>query len=83
MTNQVELIDSDVIDDDPAAAISEISQTDKGGLKVKFHDKRAALVDLGRHLGLFTDKVDVTSNGKPLGLSAFYGQPEKGDDEEG
>jgi len=82
VTNQVELVDSDVIDDDTAAAISEISQTDKGGLKVKFYDKRAALVDLGRHLGLFTDRVDVTSNGKPLGLAAFYSQPEPDDEGE-
>lgn len=59
VTNQVELVDSDRIDDDTAAAIAEISQTDKGGLKVKFHDKQAALVSLARHLGMFTDKVDL------------------------
>jgi len=59
ITNQVELVDSDRIDDDTAAAIAEISQTDKGGLKVKFHDKQAALVSLARHLGMFTDKVDL------------------------
>lgn len=59
VANQVELVSSDEIDDDTAAAIAEISMTDKGALKVKFHDKRAALVDLGRHLKLFTDKVDV------------------------
>ena len=58
VANQVELISSEDIDDDTAAAISEISMTDKGGLKVKFHDKRAALVDLGRHLKLFTDRVE-------------------------
>lgn len=57
VANQVELISSADIDDETAAAISEISMTDKGGLRVKFHDKRAALVDLGRHLALFTDKV--------------------------
>jgi phage terminase small subunit len=56
ITNQVELISSDEIDDDTAAAIAEISMTDKGGLKVKFHDKRGALVDLGRHLGMFKDR---------------------------
>lgn len=58
--NYVELIDSDMIDDATAGAISEISMTDKGALKVKFHDKRAALVDLGKHLGMFTEKLDVT-----------------------
>lgn len=55
VANQVELISSDEIDDETAAAISEISMTDKGGLKVKFHDKRAALVDIGKHLGMFKE----------------------------
>lgn len=54
-TNTVELKNSDEIDDDTAAAISEISQTDKGALRIKFHDKKGALTDLGRHFGLFTD----------------------------
>ena len=35
--------------------------------KVKFHDKRAALVDLGKYLGMFTEKVEVTGkDGKDL-----------------
>jgi len=58
VTNQVQLVSSDEIDDDTAAAISEISQNTNGGIKLKLHDKKAALVDLGRHLGLFTDKVE-------------------------
>lgn len=58
ITNQVELIDSTDIDDDTAAAIAEVSMTDKGSLKVKFHDKKGALTELGRHLGIFTDKVE-------------------------
>ncbi|CDP52345.1 Phage terminase small subunit [Devosia sp. DBB001] len=62
VSNQVQIIDSDVIDDDTAAAISEISQTDKGGLKIKMHDKKGALVDIGRHLGMFVDRVEVTHN---------------------
>lgn len=74
ITNQVELVDSDQIDDDTAAAIAEISQTDKGGLKVKLHDKRAALVDIGRHLGLFKeDAARVNINIAP-GLGHFYGE---------
>lgn len=81
VTNQVELIDSADIDDDTAAAISEIAQTDRGGLKVKLHDKRAALVDLGRHLGLFKDGASVVVNVAP-GLGHFYGQPnDEGEDQ--
>lgn len=67
VTNTVEVIGSDEIDDDTAAAISEISQNEKGGLKIKLHDKRAALVDLGKYLGMFRDKVELTgANGGPV-----------------
>ncbi|MDQ0475048.1 terminase small subunit [Labrys wisconsinensis] len=55
------LVDSDALDADTAAAIAEVSQTTTG-LKVKMHDKRAALVDIARHLGLFTDRTEL---GKP------------------
>lgn len=60
VTNEVQLIDSDKIDDETAAAVAEISQTAQGGLKIKLHDKKGALVDIGRHLGMFTDKVEHT-----------------------
>jgi hypothetical protein len=30
-----------------------------GALRVKLHDKHAALVSIGRHLGMFDDKVKV------------------------
>ncbi|WP_269715780.1 terminase small subunit [Caulobacter sp. NIBR2454] len=53
----VEMRDSSELDDDTAAAISEVSQT-KEGVRLKLHDKRAALVDIGKHLGMFTDKVE-------------------------
>lgn len=58
VANQVELISSVEIDDDTAASIAEISQSSTGALKVKLYDKRAALVDIGRHLGMFTDKIE-------------------------
>jgi len=60
VTNNVQLIASEDIDDETAAAISEISQNATGGLKIKLHDKRAALVDIGKHLGMFTDKVQLS-----------------------
>lgn len=55
VANQVELISSDDIDDSTAAAISEVSMTDKGGLKVKFHDKLSALEKIGKHIGMFKE----------------------------
>jgi phage terminase small subunit len=57
IANGVALVGSEDIDDETAAAIAEISQT-KEGLKVKFHDKKGALVDIGRHLGMFKDDKD-------------------------
>lgn len=63
VTNNVQLVSSDDIDDETAAAIAEISQNAQGGLKIKLHDKRAALVDMGRHLGMFKDKVELTGKG--------------------
>jgi phage terminase small subunit len=54
-TNLVSLIDSDELDDDTAAAIAEVSQNASGGVKIKMYDKRATLVDLGKHLGMFKD----------------------------
>jgi phage terminase small subunit len=62
----LQLVASEKVDDSTAAAIAEISQG-KEGLKVKFHDKKGALVDIGRHLGMFRDKVEVTGkDGKDL-----------------
>lgn len=58
----IQLVNSDDIDDDTAAAIAEISQSANGGLKVKLHDKRAALVDIGKHLGMFTERVQLTGD---------------------
>ncbi|MFA5633400.1 MAG: terminase small subunit [Porticoccaceae bacterium] len=49
---------ADEIDDDTAAAIAEVSQG-KDGLKVKLYDKRATLVDIGKHIGMFIDRKEV------------------------
>jgi phage terminase small subunit len=58
LANGVVLVDSDQLDEATAASISEIAQTNQG-VKIKMHDKRQALVDIGRHLGMFTDKLKV------------------------
>lgn len=57
MTYPVELINSAEIDDDTAAAISEVSLTAQG-VKVKMIDKKGALDSIGRHLGMFIDKTE-------------------------
>lgn len=67
----VRLINVEDIDDDTAAAISEVSHG-KDGLKVKLHDKKGALVDIGRHLGMFKDRVEHTGkNGGPIEVASL------------
>lgn len=62
----VELIPSEKIDDDTAAAVSEVSLT-QTGIKIKMHDKKSALVDLGKHLGMFKERIEHTGkDGAPL-----------------
>jgi phage terminase small subunit len=72
----VTLHDSDKLTVDAARCVSEVSQTvtaEGGTVKFKLHDKVAALENLGRHLGMFTDKVEVTGkDGKELAAPIIY-----------
>src|SRR5258708_24132876 len=47
------------ISDKAAAAVAEVWQTANGALRVKLHDKHAALVSIGKHLGMFVDRVQI------------------------
>lgn len=60
VTNNVTLIDSEKLDDDTAAAIAQISQNATGGVTLKMHDKKGALVDIGKHLGMFVERTEST-----------------------
>lgn len=40
--------------------ISSIKQDSKGAIEIKFHDKKSALELLGKHGGLWTDKVELS-----------------------
>lgn len=56
----VKLIDSSRLDDDAAAMVCEVSETvtkDGGSIRVKLNDKGGALEKLGKHLGMFTERV--------------------------
>lgn len=55
----IELIDSGNVD---GKAVQEVSLSAKGTFSFKLHDKMAALDKLGKHLGMFTDKVEVKGN---------------------
>jgi phage terminase small subunit len=56
---RVTIVDGDKISDEAAAAVAEVSQTVNGALRVKMHDKHAALVSIGKHLGMFVDRVQI------------------------
>lgn len=53
----VELVPSEEMDDDTAGAVAEVSLT-QNGIKIKMHDKKGALVDIGKHLGMFIERTE-------------------------
>lgn len=74
--NEVELIGSADIDHEAAAAIAEISQGKDGALKVKMHNKVAALQEMGRHLGIANKHEHSGPNGEQLSPTIiFTGRP--------
>jgi phage terminase small subunit len=58
---KVQLVDTAELGPDVTAAIAEVRET-RDGVAVKFHDKRAALENLGKHLGLFKENIDLNVN---------------------
>ncbi|MDF2650091.1 MAG: putative phage terminase, small subunit [Paenibacillus sp.] len=56
---QVELADTDSLPNDKKAAISNIKET-KFGIAVESYDKVKALELLGRHLGMFKEKLELS-----------------------
>jgi phage terminase small subunit len=72
----VEMVPSEDIDDETAAAITEVSLTAQG-VKIKMADKLSALEKLGRHLGMFAgsgaDEADAPSLNITLTTSAPVG----------
>ena len=45
--------------------------------EVKLYDKKSALVDLGKHLGLFKDKMEITGD-MDLNITIDYGEDDTG-----
>jgi hypothetical protein len=69
VSNTITLKSSDEIDDDTAAAIKEIKQNADGSVTIRLHDARAALADLGKHLGIMDDRLRITGgDGGPVKL---------------
>jgi len=57
--------------------VKKISKTDKGW-QVELYDAHAALVDIGKHLGLFVDRVALTD---PTGQKSYRSADDLTDDE--
>lgn len=71
--------DSDELTKEQSAVVAEVSskktkrtikdsddEIETVEIKLKLHDKKGALVDIGRHLGMFIERRDITSGGEPL-----------------
>ncbi|MDR1514835.1 MAG: terminase small subunit [Synergistaceae bacterium] len=72
--NGVTLRPSDELTDDEAAIVAEVSETRSavgGSIKAKRFDKLKALELLGRHLGMFNDKVDLKHSGSVTHTNIF------------
>lgn len=62
----VDVIPTEQLEKDKLAAIAGIKATDKG-IEVKTNDKLKALELMGKYLGMFTDKVEMTGkDGGPI-----------------
>ena len=59
MVPRVTIVPNEDLDKATLDAIAEVSQQANGAVRVKMHDKHAALVSLGKHLGLFVDRVPI------------------------
>jgi phage terminase small subunit len=71
----VSFIPSEDLTADEIATVAEVSETTTmtgGSLKIKQYDKIKALDLLGKHLGMFTQKVEVTGkDGQPININTI------------
>jgi len=82
---------TDVVDPDTAEIRLDASEDDLACIQsikikpnefgtereVKLYDKKSALVDLGKHLGLFKDKMELTGD-MDLNITIDYGEDDTG-----
>lgn len=82
---------TDVVDPDTAKIRPDASEDDLACIQsikikpnefgtereVKLYDKKSALVDLGKHLGLFKDKLELTGD-MDLNITVDYGEDDAG-----
>lgn len=72
-------IRSDASDDDLACIQSIKIKPNEFGTEreVKLYDKKSALVDIGKHLGLFKDKMELSGD-MDLNITIDYGEDDTG-----
>lgn len=63
-----------LLDPDLSRLVKKFTDSPKTGLSVELHDAQAALVHIGKHLKLFTDKHDVDLNLHMDGLEKLLDQ---------
>lgn len=65
---------------DKLGLIRKLKYNAQGKLEVEFYDKQTALVQLGKHLGLFTDKIEHSGpGGGPIAIKEVIVElPEEG-----
>lgn len=76
----IDIKNSDEVD---GAAIAEVQLQKDGTFKFKLHDKKGALELLGRHLGLFNDKLNLLADGLTINVNLVDGDEEEGGEESG
>lgn len=83
--NGIKLLSVDDLTPEDSVCVAELSETTTeygGTTRIKLHDKKGALELLGRHLGMFKDKVEMTGeNGAPLNVVFNIPRPPKADDD--
>ena len=61
--NGVALKDSSTLTEEQAAGVAEVVEGSGGALRLKKHDKVKALELLGKHIGMFRDRVETDVSG--------------------
>ena len=74
---RVRVLPSATMDPSISRTISQVSQTDRGSLRIKMHDKLAALDKLARALGMYQPIEDAGNNTRSIRCNACRGHPER------
>ena len=69
----VQISDTDSLTTEQKSTISQIRQKKDGEIEVKFYDKQKALDALGKHLGLFVDRLQVEQVGVQPQINIVFG----------